>query len=300
MRLLRKKNGFTLIEMIVVISILAIMVAVSIPAYRSYGRRNELRNAAQQVRQALVEAQNMALAPKAGVKGYGVHFQAKKYFVFADKNFDGWYDSGVDTKEREYSLPSETGFAQMDPVGTICFQTPTSKAYIRRGGDIEDFTGLLTIGLQRGDDEAVVTLHGATGKIEISYPGSQGPCTPEWECIAGHKEKDTRCGNPPRNAPDCNSLPTISRINIQCHRYYKGMCYVYRMRRVRVSCTATDPDGDRLRYSWRTNYSCGYIYNYNRSSTFFIGRRRGKCSITVTVTDPYRESATKTEKVYIY
>lgn len=59
-----KYKGFTLVEAIVVISIMGMMALLIFVNYHDYNKRNQLREGNQLIRSALVEAQNMALAPK--------------------------------------------------------------------------------------------------------------------------------------------------------------------------------------------------------------------------------------------
>lgn len=63
--------GFTLAEMLVVIFIIIMISVLTINSYNSFKRSSQLRQAAQDVRQAIVDAQNMALAPKE-IPGIGI------------------------------------------------------------------------------------------------------------------------------------------------------------------------------------------------------------------------------------
>ncbi len=71
-----KYKGFTLVEAIVVISIMGMMASLIFVNYHDYNKRNQLREGNQLIRSAIVEAQNMALAPKDQTPGveyyYGV------------------------------------------------------------------------------------------------------------------------------------------------------------------------------------------------------------------------------------
>lgn len=60
------KKGFTLIELLVVIAIITLFTAVGVPAFRNYGQKRQLNQAAEQVKSAILEAKSMALAPSAG------------------------------------------------------------------------------------------------------------------------------------------------------------------------------------------------------------------------------------------
>ncbi|MBI4029628.1 prepilin-type N-terminal cleavage/methylation domain-containing protein, partial [Candidatus Berkelbacteria bacterium] len=60
------RQSFTLIELLVVISLIALFTAVGVPAFRNYGQKRQLNQAAEQVKSAILEAKSMALAPSAG------------------------------------------------------------------------------------------------------------------------------------------------------------------------------------------------------------------------------------------
>lgn len=59
------RRGFTLIELLVVIAIITLFTAVGVPAFRNYGQKRQLNQAAEQVKSAILEAKSMALAPPA-------------------------------------------------------------------------------------------------------------------------------------------------------------------------------------------------------------------------------------------
>ena len=89
--MLKKIKGFTLIEAIIVISILGIMVIAIIPSYQAYNKRNQLRESAHLVRSAIVEAQNNALAPKSPPNTdsnwrYGAKYKDSRTFVVYQAN----------------------------------------------------------------------------------------------------------------------------------------------------------------------------------------------------------------------
>lgn len=81
---MKKNLGFTLIELIITISIMGLMTAVLLPAMRSYERHNKLESAAEQLKSTLTEARTMALAPRAedsGVNRYGVRICQNDYEI---------------------------------------------------------------------------------------------------------------------------------------------------------------------------------------------------------------------------
>ncbi|MDD5731987.1 MAG: prepilin-type N-terminal cleavage/methylation domain-containing protein [Patescibacteria group bacterium] len=60
----KKQRGFTLIEMLVVIAIMALMISMAIPFELSYRTRAPIKNTAKQLRSLFWEAQARSLAPR--------------------------------------------------------------------------------------------------------------------------------------------------------------------------------------------------------------------------------------------
>lgn len=57
------QRGFSLVEMLVTIGMIAVLMIVSIPAFGKYGERQKLNEAAEEVASAIRETQNLSLAP---------------------------------------------------------------------------------------------------------------------------------------------------------------------------------------------------------------------------------------------
>ncbi len=60
----RKKSGYTLIELIVVISIIGMLMAIAIPSFHNYERNSSVRSSAKALRSLFWDAQSISLAPK--------------------------------------------------------------------------------------------------------------------------------------------------------------------------------------------------------------------------------------------
>lgn len=105
-----KKPGFTLIELIVSISIIALVTGIFLTNYSSANRRSDLTMTAQKMVTDIRLAQNYGLglsryglsgSTNVPAGGWGIHFDLvnygnKKYVIFADDDGNGAYNSGED------------------------------------------------------------------------------------------------------------------------------------------------------------------------------------------------------------
>ncbi len=183
-------SGFTLTELIVVISILTIMATLGLASYRDYREKNNLRIAAQEIRSALVEAQNLALAPEdkdeSGnvAQGYGIYLRRgmpppdpKEVFWTTNRAYASEYSPRY--KRRDIKTPENIrlfGFGALDDSPTnqvyIFFPTP-----IQIPGGKEIFfdshkSGVGIIILRNpsisGKNKIDITINCDTGEINIS------------------------------------------------------------------------------------------------------------------------------------
>lgn len=70
-----RRTGFTLIEVIASVGIIVMMLAISLPAFLEFQKRQNLNLAAESIRDAILEAYNYSLAPRAA-DGTGIGKQA--------------------------------------------------------------------------------------------------------------------------------------------------------------------------------------------------------------------------------
>ena len=151
-----KKNskGFTLIELIVVMAIIAIMTGIVFANYRNSQQQLALQRAASKLAQDVRRAQEMAMASEAfegsiPEGGYGVYFtiiEPDHYILFADANGDREYDKdAIPKNELVEDIKIEKGVSIKALSGEsfhIIFVPPNPDIYIIPGpGMIELIAG---------------------------------------------------------------------------------------------------------------------------------------------------------------
>jgi len=95
-KILKNKKGFTLTEVVVTLSILAVMTAISLPSYISWLPRHKLQTSARQIYDDLNLAKIRAVKDNTVAR---ITFNAgtDNYTVFLDNNLNGLPDDGAST-----------------------------------------------------------------------------------------------------------------------------------------------------------------------------------------------------------
>ena len=110
---IRSRGGFTIIEMLVSVSIMFILLGIFLANYHYYGQQGQLDMTALKLASDLRRIQNFALSLKerngiipAG--GWGIYAQenANYYRVFTDTNSNKTYDAGEQYQNELFQLPT--------------------------------------------------------------------------------------------------------------------------------------------------------------------------------------------------
>lgn len=186
MPLFKNNRGFTLIESIVILSIMAMLALIIFINFRAYNKRNQLREAAQQIRSAIVEAQNMALAPKDSGNDwyYGLKFDRKSTTYQLCK----YQPDKGETLIKTYTLPNYAEFPASQPSWGgvshnlyLFFKPPNAEAYklephnpppplydIPAQSDTKKYT--ITLRLTDKSYSIDIVIRCATGQTDIEIP----------------------------------------------------------------------------------------------------------------------------------
>ena len=106
----KMSKGFTIIEFLIVISIIGIFSVITIPNYRSAQQQLALQRSASKLAQDIRRAQEMAMSTEELStgdlpEGYGVYIdkgESDRYYIYADINGNERYDSGEEQGEAIY------------------------------------------------------------------------------------------------------------------------------------------------------------------------------------------------------
>ena len=110
------KRGFTLVEMMIVIALLAIIAAIAAPNFQTYMAQRRLNGAARQVMTDLMDARMKAVSENNQFKVF--FLDTHQYKVLDDENNNGTEDTGETsvTKDIQSNYPGVTLSASAHPI----------------------------------------------------------------------------------------------------------------------------------------------------------------------------------------
>lgn len=169
----REKSGFSIVELIVTISILIIINAVVFASYPKFQQSISLRRTGQEIASIIYQAQTYALSVKefqGQFPGYGAHFDKAtfdSFVLFADLNKNYLYDFDIE-KVEEFKI--QTGDRIVEICGTndtgedcglgksnIIFERPKTVAILNDDIDpSKPFSNIkITIRSSRGQEKTI-------------------------------------------------------------------------------------------------------------------------------------------------
>ncbi len=138
-----QKRGLSLVEILVVVSIITIIMSVTLFSYRSFTDRLAVSGASQEVSVAVRQAQTYGVSVKGTMSGsfgyaYGVFFDTTDphaYYLFVDKNANGKYDGNTNCAQsaecvEKITLHDEVSISQIcaKSLGATTFTCPPQSA----------------------------------------------------------------------------------------------------------------------------------------------------------------------------
>ncbi|HKL17093.1 MAG TPA: type II secretion system protein [Patescibacteria group bacterium] len=171
------KKAFTLIEIMVVISITALIGGMVVANMRSGGEVIDLKNTSQKLSEVIKQAQMMALSGKqiSGTRidgGYGVYINDQtspstyKLFINDHEGSNYAYDDGGDTVLREFELSHNINLESVDHY-FIIFVPPGREIYVGTQSPGTILSGSTTIVLRHKINRYAYIQINSQGQINL-------------------------------------------------------------------------------------------------------------------------------------
>ncbi|MBU1061775.1 MAG: prepilin-type N-terminal cleavage/methylation domain-containing protein [Candidatus Omnitrophica bacterium] len=150
------RAGFTLVEMLVVLAIIAMLLGISVPFTSQFGKGLRIKTASRAILASLRVAKSNAITYR------------KKYSVVFDvENSQYWIeDSEGKVFERKRDLPSSIKFEIQDEKEPDPITFEDDRVIFYSTGAIEGASGSVTITDRQGNAKTISIL-GSTGNIRI-------------------------------------------------------------------------------------------------------------------------------------
>lgn len=166
------KNGFTLIELLVTVSIIMLMLAIGLPYFRDFEKRGQLDEAAQIVKDGILEAKALSLAPaqgkQEGADAYAVSFTANQdeFEISECKPALGGTDCTYNSKTKNLPAGVEISSVTGDSA-IIAFSITEPEKIFLVSGSGNWITITLTHTLMSSSEEREIMINTQTGLVEI-------------------------------------------------------------------------------------------------------------------------------------
>ena len=177
MKTLASQRGFTLIELMVTVAVVAVLMLVAAPGYSSFQRNSELTSRANSLLAAINAARGEAM--KRGSYATVVPLNGTQWnsgwIVFVDVNRNGVYDSGTDIQL--YTADALPNYLSLVGNGNAGLGTPyvsfDASGYSKTIG--QSF-GNLTLEFSRTD--VATTDYSQIRRVKVATTGRVRVCTP--------------------------------------------------------------------------------------------------------------------------
>ena len=164
-------GGLTFIELLVVIGIIIIAIAVSVPAFRIFQWGSDVNNSAEEVINVLRQAQNKSTTSEQAGK-WGVYFNISttphQYILFKGNNYAGREVS----YDKVYTLPVSAKFSEFS-----LFNLPGTGPEVvfeKITGNTVN-SGSITLGSKSDASKTAIIYVLSTGQLNLSPPPSPSP-----------------------------------------------------------------------------------------------------------------------------
>ena len=152
----RHKKGITVIELLIVITVLGIIFSVALPRFSKIRESQVLKDAASDVLSSLNKAQSQTLA-SVNSSSYGVHFQSDKVIIFKGKVF-----SASDANNETISITVPASVSNVTLAGV---SGNSGDVYFSRLSGTPSQTGTVTV--STSSSSKVITIS-ATGSASMN------------------------------------------------------------------------------------------------------------------------------------
>jgi type II secretion system protein H len=163
----RDQDGFTLIELMVALSVMAIIMAIAIPTIATYTAQQELRGSAQEVVDVLRQARDAAV--NEGEPRY------VRFFAGDPGRYEvRWYDGSNWVVEEQSILHDSVSFTNSDITFPVVPNEPETGAQVPQYAAYFDTRGRYPFGMAASytltlhgamDQTETITLHTQTGQV---------------------------------------------------------------------------------------------------------------------------------------
>lgn len=141
------KKGFTLLELMVVVAIIAIFAAIAVPTFSSWSPRLKFRTSADELHKVLMLARMTAISSNRDV-------------IVTFDQANGTYDVAFPTETKSYSLPDGVNFGTL--TSTTITYNPTGQA------DVNAEIKMYSSSPKVLDNKRKLSVRAVTGLVKIS------------------------------------------------------------------------------------------------------------------------------------